>query len=101
MNNPKFLAVKKVIPNGLPVLAEAWWREVKALERLKPKKHAHIVRFVTSICLFDDYNPSDYMIFEWADGGNLGEFDPRVAVFGCAGSAAVVGWRGCAGRNYP
>lgn len=68
---PEFLAVKKMIPDDPKTLAKDWWKEVYALERLKPKRHKHIVRFVTGIC-FEGNHDADYiMIFEWADGGNL------------------------------
>jgi len=52
-------------------VAEAWEKEVKALERLKLEKIAHSVRFVNKLCLFDNDSTDYYMIFEWADGGSL------------------------------
>ncbi|KAL1602347.1 hypothetical protein SLS60_005763 [Paraconiothyrium brasiliense] len=68
---PRFIAVKKMIPDDPKTLAKDWWKEVYALERLKPKKHKHIVRFITGIC-FEGIHDADYiMMFEWADGGNL------------------------------
>jgi serine/threonine protein kinase len=56
-------------------VAKRWEKEVKALARMNGFNHKHIVRFITS---FQRRNTSDdidyYVVFEWADGGNLSTF---------------------------
>lgn len=59
-----------MIPEDPTTLAKDWKKEVYALERLKRKKHKHIVRFVTGFCLSGTI-PDYILIFEWADVGNL------------------------------
>jgi len=71
MSCPQFLAVKRMTSGNPTKLQRDWCKELKALERLKDCRHPHIVRFVTGICLRNKDDADYYLIFEWADGGNL------------------------------
>jgi serine/threonine protein kinase len=68
------VAVKEIRKEGNKV-AKRWEKEVRALARMNEFDHAHIVRFITS---FVRRGTSDeiehYVMFEWADGGNLSDF---------------------------
>ncbi|KAH8719330.1 hypothetical protein GQ44DRAFT_659386, partial [Phaeosphaeriaceae sp. PMI808] len=64
------VAVKELNKTGGKV-ARHWGAEVRALARMNKLKQKHIVRFLTA---FRRGKPDDlehYVIFEWADGGNL------------------------------
>lgn len=51
-------------------LEKAWQKEVKAHTEIATSEHPNIVKFMTAITR--DYER--YLMFEWADGGNLREF---------------------------
>lgn len=53
-------------------VARHWAQEVKALAKMNTlDHHDHIVRFITAFRRGDPEEPEHYLIFEWADGGNL------------------------------
>jgi serine/threonine protein kinase len=68
------VAVKEIRKDGNEV-AKRWEKEVRALARMNTFSDKHIVRFITS---FVRRGTSDdvehYVMFEWADGGNLSDF---------------------------
>jgi len=66
-------AVKEIQPSdNAQEVAEHWEREVKALRTMNELNQDHIVRFVTAFRRRREYgDPDHYLIFEWADGGNL------------------------------
>jgi serine/threonine protein kinase len=68
------VAVKEIRVEGNEV-ARRWRKEVRALAEMNEFNDAHIVRFITSFRrrgISDDIE--HYIIFEWADGGNLRDF---------------------------
>jgi serine/threonine protein kinase len=73
------VAVKAFRQSGEKVTLD-WKREVDALAKMNELEQEHIVRFITA---FQRGNPGDlehYVVFEWADGGNLRDLwdtDPR------------------------
>ncbi|KAI4613988.1 hypothetical protein J4E80_006677 [Alternaria sp. BMP 0032] len=67
------VAVKAFRKGGKNVAVDVK-REVDALVRMNELEEKHIVRFITS---FQRGTPADleyYVLFEWADGGNLNDF---------------------------
>jgi serine/threonine protein kinase len=48
-----------------------WEREVGALATMNELNHEHIVRFITAFRRGSLKDPQHYLIFEWANGGNL------------------------------
>jgi serine/threonine protein kinase len=50
---------------------EHWGREVRALRTMNGLNQDHIVRFVTAFRRKSNFGNEHYLIFEWADGGNL------------------------------
>ncbi|KAI4663972.1 uncharacterized protein J4E79_003472 [Alternaria viburni] len=67
------IAVKEIQPSyDAQEIVEHWEREVKALRTLNELNHDHIVRFVTAFRRHREHGgPDHYLVFEWADGGNL------------------------------
>jgi serine/threonine protein kinase len=54
------------------MVAEHWEKEVKALRMMNELNQKHIVRFVTAFRRHRENDGKEhYLIFEWADGGNL------------------------------
>lgn len=49
-----------------------WDREVSALAKMNKLKQDHIVRFITAFRRGEQSDLEYYVVFEWADGGNLG-----------------------------
>jgi serine/threonine protein kinase len=68
------LAVKHLLPDDADKLAKNWGAELKALTSLETCKHEHIVRFITALRLCGVDSFEYYLIFEWADGGDLKAF---------------------------
>lgn len=64
---------------ALQKLETEWRREVQALKEITKFNHANIIGFMAAITR--DYER--YLIFEWANGGNLRQFwlhdDPRLS----------------------
>jgi len=52
-------------------VATHWGKEVNALAKMNELKQDHIVRFITAFRRGSQHDPEHYLIFEWADGGNL------------------------------
>jgi len=72
-SKPLVVAVKAFRKGGKNVALDVK-REVDALVRMNELGQKHIVRFITS---FQRGTPADleyYVLFEWADGGNLNDF---------------------------
>jgi serine/threonine protein kinase len=67
------VAVKEIKPEeDAQEVADHWEREVAALRTMNELKQKHIVRFLTAFRRYTDHQrPEHYLIFEWADGGNL------------------------------
>jgi serine/threonine protein kinase len=84
------VAVKEIRNQGSEV-AKRWEREVRALARMNKLRQEHIVRFITA---FRRKGTSDdiehYVVFEWADGGNLS--DLRAAYPNPGLTAARIKW---------
>ncbi|KAI4961385.1 hypothetical protein J4E86_000413 [Alternaria arbusti] len=60
-------------------VAEHWEREVKALRTMNELNQEHIVRFITAFRRRRGKDGQDhYLMFEWADGGNLRSMWKRV-----------------------
>lgn len=58
--------------SGLQEVARRWKSEVKAMAMMNTLDHKdHIVRFITAFRRGTPEAPEYYLIFEWADGGNL------------------------------
>lgn len=51
-------------------LDEEWQREVQANKDIAMCNHSNIIRFILAITRDDER----YLMFEWADGGNLRQF---------------------------
>ena len=73
--SPEFFAVKEVIPpshSERERIGETWANEARTLKTMNSCHATHIVRFMTAFTK-DENAPikSFYLIFEWADGGNL------------------------------
>ena len=59
--------------------AEHWEQEVKALRMMNELNHEHIVRFITAFRrLRKNGEEEHYVMFEWANGGNLRDMWERV-----------------------
>jgi serine/threonine protein kinase len=68
------VAVKQIRKEGKEV-ARRCEKEVRALAKMNSFNHKHIVRFVTSFRRQGTSGGIEhYVIFEWADGGNLTDF---------------------------
>lgn len=67
------VAVKEVKPESdAQEVAVHWEREVSALRRMNDLNHEHIVRFITAFRRHTRSGGAEhYLMFEWADGGNL------------------------------
>jgi serine/threonine protein kinase len=54
-------------------VASQWQNEVEALSRMNGLGKKHIVRFLTAFRRGTSDDFEHYLVFEWADGGNLGD----------------------------
>ncbi|CAN8097965.1 unnamed protein product [Discula destructiva] len=61
-------------------LNKAWQQEVTAHQVISKAEHPNIIKFITAIAREQDR----YLVFEWANGGNLREFwkgnEPRLTI---------------------
>jgi serine/threonine protein kinase len=65
-------AVKELKPLGsIQEVVEHWEREVKALRMMNELDQENIVRFITAFRRVKKHGEEHYVMFEWADGGNL------------------------------
>jgi serine/threonine protein kinase len=64
------VAVKAFRQSG-PRAGDDWMKEVNALYRMNALERSHIVRFMTAFTRGRLENLEHYVMFEWADGGNL------------------------------
>jgi serine/threonine protein kinase len=64
------VAVKAFRQSG-PRAADDWRKEVSALHMMNTLENNHIVRFMTAFTRGRLDNLEHYVMFEWADGGNL------------------------------
>lgn len=70
--NHGVFAVKELKPLGsTQEVVEHWEREVKALRMMNELQQDNIVRFITAFRRIKRHGDEHYVIFEWADGGNL------------------------------
>jgi serine/threonine protein kinase len=71
VNNGVF-AVKELKQLGsTQEVVEHWEREVKALRMMNELEQDNIVRFITAFRRVKKHADEHYVVFEWADGGNL------------------------------
>ena len=73
---PSHFAVKSLLPvvdpNGTEPVSQAWSAEATTLHLLNRLNDPHIVKFVAALKRERSTGSHDYyLIFEWADGGNL------------------------------
>ncbi|KAF2627583.1 HET-domain-containing protein [Macroventuria anomochaeta] len=54
-------------------VAEHWSSEVRTLLEMNKLKQEHIVRFITAFRYGKLDDPDHFLVFEWADGGNLSD----------------------------
>jgi serine/threonine protein kinase len=64
------VAVKELRKDNGDV-AGHWAKEVSALSKMNTLNKEHIVRFLTAFTRGDSNNLEYYVVFEWAEGGNL------------------------------
>lgn len=67
-------AVKAIFPgkgNNHAKVATHWASEAKALAKMNTLNQDHIVRFITAFRRYSKDEEHYYLMFEWADGGNL------------------------------
>jgi serine/threonine protein kinase len=64
-------AVKELKLSDREQVAQRWAAEVKALAMMNTLHQDHIVRFITAFRRGSSEMPEYYLMFEWADGGNL------------------------------
>ncbi|KAI0095668.1 hypothetical protein GGR51DRAFT_553874 [Nemania sp. FL0031] len=68
------IAVKQLRPTSEKdkrKVFESWNREARALQNMNSLNQKHIVRFITAFCRGRSGEEEYYLMFEWADGGNL------------------------------
>jgi len=70
---PSVVAVKAFRTGGKNVAGDVK-REVDALAKMNQLGQKHIVRFITSFQRGTQEDLEHYVLFEWADGGNLSDF---------------------------
>lgn len=68
--HPSVVAVKAFRKSGENVIPD-WIKEVGALVRMNRLNQPHIVRFITAFQRGERDDLEHYVVFEWADGGNL------------------------------
>jgi len=73
-NEPCVVAVKAFRKNPSKNVADDVKREVDSLARMNQLRDKHIVQFITSFQRGTKEDVEYYVLFEWADGGNLGDF---------------------------
>ncbi|KAJ0116629.1 hypothetical protein J7T55_009779 [Diaporthe amygdali] len=70
---PGTVAVKEIQPNeeDRKHIVDMWGQEARALQKMNLLHQPHIVKFHTSFRRGDPGRQDHYLMFEWADGGNL------------------------------
>ncbi|KAF2653766.1 hypothetical protein K491DRAFT_602167 [Lophiostoma macrostomum CBS 122681] len=71
---PTVFAVKEILPSDKEdrrKVAVHWMSEANALAKMNELNQNHIVRFITAFRRYDKHEEEHYLMFEWADGGNL------------------------------
>ncbi|KAK3343409.1 kinase-like domain-containing protein [Lasiosphaeria hispida] len=75
VNWPSLFAVKQIVPPDSVErqrIADSWANEAQTLRRMNVVHSEHIVRFITAFTRLDiGSERSHYLVFEWAEGGNL------------------------------
>lgn len=72
---PQYVAVKELRDAGdRQKLFRSWEKEADILRKMNKLEQPHIVRFFTAFKRGIPGNESHYLMFEWADGGNLRDF---------------------------
>ncbi|KAK4205416.1 hypothetical protein QBC40DRAFT_336097 [Triangularia verruculosa] len=68
-----YVAVKELQPNNEDgqKLVQGWGQEASVLQKMNALNHEHIVRFLTAFRRGETGLEDHYLMFEWADGGNL------------------------------
>ncbi|KAF2683626.1 hypothetical protein K458DRAFT_304318 [Lentithecium fluviatile CBS 122367] len=64
-------AVKAIKAEDRHGSSDHWASEVKALAKMNSLGQDHIVRFITAFRRGKKNSPEHYLVFEWADGGDL------------------------------
>jgi serine/threonine protein kinase len=67
------VAMKEIIPDGgmrMEYFLAGWNREVTALRNIIDLDHPNLIRWIAAV----KKGPKYYLMFEWADGGNLRSF---------------------------
>ncbi|KAK4033138.1 hypothetical protein C8A01DRAFT_50215 [Parachaetomium inaequale] len=70
----KYVAVKEIPPRSdkdRQTIIEGWEKEASVLQKMNALQQEHIVRFLTAFRHGDQGREDHYLMFEWADGGNL------------------------------
>ena len=70
----EFVAVKAIQPRSerdRQAMVLNWEHEAGILQKMNALQQEHIVRFLTAFRHGDEGKKSHYLMFEWADGGNL------------------------------
>ncbi|OBT63537.1 hypothetical protein VE03_07019 [Pseudogymnoascus sp. 23342-1-I1] len=92
---PCIFAVKEIKPKTQEErqkVAQHWATEAKALAKMNALNQDHIVRFITAFCRLKKNEREHYLVFEWADGGNLRDLwrsRPRLALTASLAKAVV------------
>lgn len=72
---PQYVAIKELRgTENRQKLSRNWEKEADILQKMNDLKHPHIIRFLTAFRRGSPGNESHYLMFEWADGGNLCDF---------------------------
>ncbi|RMJ13787.1 hypothetical protein CDV36_006531 [Fusarium kuroshium] len=94
------LAVKEIIISGgkeaQKAIKDAWPNEVRALEIIKDRQNAHLIHCIAAI----ERDRSRYLLFPWAQGGNLKEYWETNSPHGLEGgniTEALIQLKGLAG----
>jgi len=69
-----YVAVKKLDPENdkdRNKISNDWEREAESLQKMNSLRHPNIVRFIGAFRRGDKGREDHYLMFEWADGGNL------------------------------
>ncbi|KAL2128804.1 hypothetical protein VTI74DRAFT_8610 [Chaetomium olivicolor] len=70
----EYVAVKEIQPRNekdRQAMIKGWEDEASILQKMNSLRQEHIVRFLTAFRHGDQGREDHYLMFEWADGGNL------------------------------
>ncbi|KAG9201943.1 hypothetical protein G6514_005138 [Epicoccum nigrum] len=70
-NDAGYVVAVKELRKDNGNVARHWAKEVSALSKMNTLDKEHIVRFLTAFTRGDSNNLEYYVVFEWAEGGNL------------------------------